>query len=186
VTERQHNDVVDVLRSRLGVRYLSSLDDGRNEIIRVVSDELKVDRDEAEAMVRQLIDHGHIRYVPRTERDVEYDVTAQRDEYTERDTRRRDADLADPDLTGRSDELRANPIPIGGGPQTISSGLTGVVVAPPMGGGSTTPPVAPVLTGMPTTGSADDLEGGYWDFASDATGVVPSQSRKGQVEPRGT
>lgn len=181
MTERENSSVVEVLRDRLGIRYRSSIKDGRKTIVKVISDEMNVSRDEADAITTELIDSGKIRYVLGTEEDREYDVAAQHDE-------RSDAGLVEPDLTDSSDNLRANAIPGQGGPQTTAAGLHAGAVAPvAAGSGSAIPGALPLAAGLPVGEGADDQQRlGYWDFGSDAAGVVPSSTRKGQVEPRGT
>ncbi len=190
MTEYEHEgrDVVDVLRERLGVRYQASIDDGRGEIARVLAGELNIGRDEADSMVSQLIDSGRIRYVTGVERDVEYDVTAQRDEHSDVDSRRGAPGLVAPDLADRSDNLSVNAIPGQGGPQTTASGLHAGAAAPIAAGSSgAIPGTLPLAAGLAANADADDPQrAGYWDFGSGAAGVRPSTTRKGQVEPLGT
>lgn len=170
MSELQGRDPVDILRSRLGVRYSSGLDDGRSEIVRVLSDELGLNRSEAEATLRNLMDTGHIRYITARESDTARAVGAGRSD----------------DLDASSDDLRVNAIPGGGGPASAVSGLSAGAAAPVVVGGNTTPPPIPVETGVPL-GMEDNFDPrlGYWDFGGGG-GVVPSRSRKGQVEPTGT
>jgi hypothetical protein len=181
VTEHESRDLVEALSARLGNRHYSSIDDGRADIVSAVADEMHVSRDEADGITQRLIDSGRIRYVTGTERDVEHDVEAQDDEHSDRANRMRAEGMTD-----RSDTLRANAIPGQGGPDAVSSGLTGAAVAPvAVAPGSSTPAAAPLAAGVPLAASADELQrGGYWDL-SGAKGVVPSDARKGQVEPAG-
>lgn len=184
MTERQNSamDVVEILRDRLGVTYRADIDGGRDKIVRVIADGLRVNRDEAAAVLRQQMDAGRIRYVLGTEADPVEDRAAQHDERSDQANRR-----ADDGFTDRSDNLRANALPGVVGPAGGTSGLMGSPVAPLVAGGTTTPPATPLAAGVPLDASADDLQrGGYWEFLGDRAGVVPSSTRKGQVEPRGT
>lgn len=185
--DQESRDVVGVLRDRLGVRYQASIDDGRAEIVRVLADELKIGRDEADSMTSQLIDSGRIRYVTGVERDVEYDTEAHQDERGDADNRRGAAGVVAPDLTDRTDILQANAIPGGGGPQTTASGLHAGAAAPVAAGSSGAAPGAlPLAAGVDIGAGAEEQQRrGFWDFGAGAAGVVPSTTRKGQVEPRG-
>lgn len=182
-------DPMGVLRDRLGVRYRSSIDDGRTEIARVLSDELNISRDEAHDMVRRLVDSGQLRYVTDVEHDVDYNVEA-RGEPTSRDNGLgNDVTLDGSGPSNRGDTLRTNAIPGGGGPQEASLGLSAGAAAPlavgtSSGGGGA---VNPVVAGADPGRLSDDRnDSGYWDFDSERSTVVPSTSRKGQVEPSGT
>lgn len=181
MTEHESLDLVDALRTRFGPRHYTTLDKGRDDIIGAIADEMNVSRDEAATITERLIESGRIRYVIGTERDVEHDVEAQDDERSDRANR-----LRDEGLTDRSENLQANAIPGQGGPDAVSSGLTGSAVGPvAFAPGSSTPGATPAAAGVPLTESAEELQrGGYWDL-SDAKGVVPSGARKGQVEPAG-
>lgn len=180
MTERAPRDVIEILKERLGVRYRSDIDSGRNEMMRVVREALNVSSEESERIIRQLIDNGQIRYVTGDERDVEHDVEAQHDEHSDRQRRGEAEGFSD-----RSDNLRVNAIPGAGGPQEAASGITGPATAPVVAGGSTTPAIIPAVVDPGLTETAGTRQGGgYWDFGSETVGVVPSDSRKGQVEPR--
>jgi hypothetical protein len=194
VTEREITDVVEILRARLGVRYVAGLDAGRREINRVVADELRLSGTDADVLVSRLIDAGMIRYVTRDEVDPVGDPEAQDDERSDEASRRSD------DYIDRSGSLRANAIAGQGGPSAGTSGQMGGPVAPPAAAGLGPVPVAAVGTGsavpaplaaaaMPAP-DADGVRGhydmGYWEFVGERAGVVPSSTRKGQVEPRGT
>ena len=179
--KHQEHDVVEILRDRLGMHYRSSMDSGRDEIVRVIAAELNVGRDEAEQIMRQQLDAGRIRYITRAEQDVDDDVAAQDDGRTDRANR-----MDTNDITDRSRNLAVNAIPGGGGPSAATSGLTAGAAAPIAAGGTTMSGAVPLAAGAPIGESADDLQGGYWDFAGDKAGVKPSSTRKGQVEPKGT
>lgn len=184
MTERKHTEVIEALRSRLGFQYESSMEDGRHEIERVVADEMNVSSDEAKGIVSELIDGGMIRYVTGAERDVEYDVEAQRDEYTDeqnREAREREK------IDDRRDNLAVNAIPGQGGPSAATSGLAAGAAAPVAAAGATAPAALPLAAGVDIGKNAAELQdAGYWEFTADRAGVVPSSTRKGQVEPRGT
>jgi hypothetical protein len=184
VTERQNSatDVVEILRDRLGATYRADIDGGRDEIVRVIADGLSVDRDEAATILHQQMEAGRIRYVVGTETDPVEDRAAQHDERSDQANRRDDDGITD-----RRDTLRASALPGAVGPAGGTSGLMGSPVAPLVAGGTTTPPATPLAADAPLAASADDLQrGGYWEFLGDRAGVVPSSTRKGQVEPRGT
>lgn len=179
MTERQSDavDVVEILRDRLGVTYHASIDGGRGEIVGVIADELNVGRDEAEEILRMQMEAGRIRYVVGSEVDPVGNPEVQDDR----------ARRGDEGVTDRSDNLRVNAIPGQGGPDAATSGLTAGAAAPLVAGGTTSPAAAPLAAGVDIGGSAEDLQrGGYWEFAGDRAGVVPSSTRKGQVEPKGT
>ncbi|NTU79556.1 MAG: hypothetical protein HGA45_09160 [Chloroflexales bacterium] len=59
-------------------------------------------------------------------------------------------------------------------------------VVPVVTGGTSSPPLVPVSAGDPGAVDAGGQGPGYWDIGGQAAGVVPSTTRKGQVEPRGT
>ncbi|GAB4430011.1 MAG: hypothetical protein OHK0015_14630 [Chloroflexi bacterium OHK40] len=176
MTEQQSRDIVDILSERLGVHYYASIDDGRARIVETIAEELRLDRARAEETLERLLEAGRIRYVTGTERDVVRDVAP------------RDGDHSDhrEDATNRSDSLVVNAIPGAGGPQQGTSGLSAGAVAPVAAGGtSSNAPGAPLAAAIPLDHSAEEAQrAGYWDF-SEARGVVPSDSRKGQVEPAG-
>lgn len=191
MTERQSDamDVVEILRSRLGNTYHASIDGGRDEIVRVIADELHVGRDEAGEILRRQLDAGRIRYVTADEADPVEDRAAQHDERADRDNPR-GAGYAD-----RDDSLRINAIPGQGGPSAATSGQMGGIAVPPAVGLGAAAPVAGAGTGsaasaplaVAAAGSETAGRGaGYWDFCGDKAGVVPSPNRKGQVEPKGT
>jgi len=190
------HDPVEVLRSRLGVRYQAGIDEGRGEIARVLADELNIGRDEAERMTRQLIESGEIRYVTDVERDVDPNIPPT--DETQSNVRHRSDDdrdhsaagIADPALlnrtSSRDDTLNENVVVGGGGPQTTAAGINTPAAGPVAAGSSgALPGTLPINVGP---GSADGMAdgGGYWDFGSGAAGVRPSPTRKGQVEPLGT
>jgi hypothetical protein len=181
VTEHESRDLVEVLSARFGNRHYSTIESGRADLVGAIADEMHVGRDEADTLLQRMIDSDRIRYVTGVERDIEHDVEAQDDEHSDRINR-----MQDEGLTDRSDNLRVNAIPGQGGPDAVSSGLTGAAVAPvAVAPGSSTPVGAPLAAGVPLGASAEDLQrGGYWDL-SGAKGVRPSDSRKGQVEPEG-
>jgi len=181
MTEHQEHDVVEILRDRLGMHYRSGMDSGRDEIVRVIAAEMHVDHDEAEQIMRQQLDAGRIRYIDHAERDVEHDTPAQDDERTDRANR---ADGGE--ITDRSKDLTANAIVGQGGPSAALGGLTAGAAAPLVAGGATNSGALPLAAGAPIGDSAEDLQGGYWDFAGDKAGIVASSTRKGQVEPKGT
>lgn len=187
MTEHEHEsrDVVDVLRRNLGSRYRASIDDGRAEIARVLASELNMSSGDADTMTSELIESGRIRYVTAVEHDVDYDVEAQRDERSDLDSRRGGLGLTDPDLSDASDNPRANAVAGQGGPQTTAAGLHAGAAAPVAAGSSSAlPGTLPIAATDETLGGAGD-RGGYWEFGG-GVGVVPSTTRKGQVEPRGT
>lgn len=175
MTERHDDSAVEALRSRLGTRHQSGIDAGKADMARVLREELNIGADEADDLLRQMIEAGTVRYVTGSERDPEV-----RDGDGAEHTGMRAEDSA----AARGDALGLNVVPPTGGPQAGYSG---------MATGTATPAVA-VGTGSPAAGAmamaATDgamAEGGYWEIgAGGATGVVPSSTRKGQVEPRGT
>jgi hypothetical protein len=189
-------NLVERLRERFGPQYAASLEGGRSEINRAVADELGIGNDEADQTVSRLIDAGMIRYVTADEADPVVDVEAQDDERPDdRGVGRSDAYI------DRGDSLRINAIPGQGGPAGGTAGHMGGPVAPPaVGAGATAHvPVAASGTGsaapaplagaiVPGADAANVGAGhgvGYWEFLGERSGVVPSRSRKGQVEPKG-
>lgn len=182
MTERQGRDLLGALRERLGVRYRARLDDGRAELVRVAGDALGVGRDEAGRAVGELIDSGRIRYVVGTEQDVEHDVAAQGDERSDTVEGRDDG------ATDRSDNLTINAIPGRGNDRSGGvSGITSGATAPLVQGGFVAPGATPLAAGVDIGDNAAERQAmGYWDLGEGAAGVVPSSTRKGQVEPRGT
>jgi hypothetical protein len=180
--DHESHDLVETLAARLGNRHYSSIDGGRADIVGVITDEMKVSREEADAMTQRLIDAGRIRYVTGDEQDVEHDVEAQRDEYSDA-ANRRDAGYVDPSaaIAGTADPGA-----------TVGTGLTGAAIPPAVAaaptvatGNAPAPAAVPLaMTDANLAGSNDMGRGGYWDLA-EARGVVPSDSRKGQVEPAG-
>lgn len=184
MTERQGHatGVAEMLRDRLGATYRADIDRGKDEIVRVIADGLGVGRDEAAAILRRELDAGRIRYVVGHEADPVEGRAAQHDERSDRAGGREAGDFTD-----RADNLRINAMPGTGGPGAGTSGITPNAVAPLVAGGTTTPSAAPLAAGADIGASAEDLQrGGYWEFLGDRAGVVPSSTRKGQVEPRGT
>lgn len=177
MTEHNQHDVVEVLRERLGVRYAGSMESGRGEILRLIGSELGVGRDEAEQILQQQIDAGRIRYVTRAEHDSDDNRVAPRDGRSDYES----------DHGDRSRDPLVNAIPGQGGIAAAASGLTGGAAAPGivMGGTSNTPAV-PLDPRLSIQEAADGVQGDYWEFLGDRTGVVPSSTRKGQVEPAGT
>lgn len=180
--EQRSDSVVDILQRRLGTRHHSGMESGRKDIERVLMDELSMEHDQAHEMVSRMIDSGQIRYVTGDERDIEVDRDAQLDEHTDR------AYQVGADRRGMADDVvTPGMIPpataAGTAGMNTGTGMPPVPIAPPPSGGS--PAVAPLF---PAAGDAD-MAGdrmGYWDICGDKAGVVPSRSRKGQVEPRGT
>jgi hypothetical protein len=181
MTERQGGDPVESLRARLGVQYRARLDEGRAELARVLGDELGLGRDDAERAVRELIDAGRIRYVTGVEEDVTHDMAAQHDEHS-------DANARDDGATERSDNLTINAIPGRGNDRSGGvSGLTAPSTSPLVQGGIVAPGATPLAAGVDIgDNAAERQQMGYWDLGGGAGGVVPSSTRKGQVEPRGT
>jgi hypothetical protein len=181
MTEHQM-DVCDMLRGHLGVRYQGTLEDGRKEIIRLIASDMGVSHEEAEVIFRRELDAGRIRYITAEERDVEANRIASDPDYA---TRGRHTDL---DAQARN--LTINAIPGQGGVSTGTAGLSAGAAAPVIAGANTTPvpPIMPAAAARPINdvSDADYFEGGYWDLCGDRAGVVPSRSRKGQVEPLGT
>lgn len=173
MTERQSDDVVEILRSRLGVRYQSGVDEGRAAMVRTLRDELGLDADQAEAAVRDLIDGGHLRYVTADERDPE----------TRDDGRSR---RQDDHPRYSTDPADLNVVPATGGPQAGTSGLATGSAAVAAGAGSGSPAAGPLAVAAAAGGVSGGEDRGYWDIGAGATGVVPSSTRKGQVEPKGT
>jgi hypothetical protein len=183
VTERQSNDLIEMLRDRLGMQYHAGVDEGRREIARVLADATQMGHDEADAAVSRMIDSGMIRYVTGAERDVDRSVAPGEDAAFGRDR----TDRTRGGLDERADDLSINAIPGTGGPQAATSGMLAGAPAPIAAGGLGAPPATPLAAGDGITASAEDLQrGGYWEFTGDKAGVVPSSTRKGQVEPRGT
>lgn len=178
MSERQRTGVIEPLCERFGYHYQSPMEEGRAELIRAISEELSYSRDEADTLLQYMIDAGEIRYVPAIERDpVGNPAVAPVD--------RRDTATDSP-----AEDLRINAIPGQGGPPGGTSGMTGSSAAPPLvAGGTTTSAAMPVGSGLAAT-PAGALgarpASGYWDLGTGAIGVVPSSTRKGQVEPRGT
>ena len=177
--ERQQDDVVEALRRRLGNRHQAGLDEGRADLVQALRDELSLSADEAEVTLRRLIHEGRVRYVPAHERDVEHDATAQHDEYLDRDQRTRDDN---PATTGAGLGLAVPPT---GGPQQGYSGVTGTA-APVAAAGTGSAAAGPLAVAAADSDLVEGQGPGYWDIGGQATGVVPSTTRKGQVEPRGT
>jgi hypothetical protein len=184
--EHQSHDVVDILRERLGARYHSGMEAGRDEIIRTIGSEMQVSGDEAQAIFQNQLDAGRIRYVPAVERDNDNNRLGPGDSYVDQGAHDRHTDL---DAQAR--HLTINAIPGQGGVSAGTAGLSAGAAAPVAAGGSTTP--APIPAMMPAAaehpiedGDIYEGEGGYWDFRGDRAGVVPSSTRKGQVEPSGT
>lgn len=188
MTEHAHEgrDVVDVLRAHFGPRYQASIDGGRDEIARVLADQLNVDGGEADALTSELIDSGRIRYVTAVERDPDYDREAQHDERSDAGNHDGGLGIMTPDLTDGSDSRRANAISGQGGPSATAAGMHGGMVAPvaAAGTGNPLPGTLPLAASENSLGGADDRVG-YWEFGG-GSGVVPSTTRKGQVEPSGT
>lgn len=184
MTDRQHVEVIEALRTRLGFQYEAGMDEGRHEIEKVVADEMSIGRDEAKSVVDELVQTGRIRYVTGVERDVEHDVEAQHDEYSDEQNRelRERGQIDD-----RRDNLKVNAIPGQGGPSASTSGLAAGAAAPVAAAGATAPAALPLAAGVDIDkNAAEQQNNGYWEFAADRAGVVPSGTRKGQVEPRGT
>jgi hypothetical protein len=184
VTERQSDDVVEILRRRLGARYQSGIDEGRAAMARALRDELSLGADEADALVRGLIDAGQIRYVTSDERDPMVDPGSRDVERPDQGER---SSARDPLETGAG----LNPIPAQGGPQEGYSGLKAGAALPVSGAGTGSPAAGPLAvaaaTGDDRVGDPTGAKGpGYWDIGAGTTGVVPSATRKGQVEPKGT
>lgn len=179
MTEQRGDSVIEALRSRLGSRYPGDMEQGRAEIVRVLRDELQLGADEAEALVRRMIDDGRLRYVTATERDPLIDPATLDGDPTGR-----------AEYTGEGDPYQRPGdtvvAPLLGGVQD-TAGAPRVVAAPAVSSSTTTPP--PVFVGDVAASGAELDAGngpGYWEIGGGATGVVPSGSRKGQVEPRGT
>ncbi len=184
MTERQSDDLVEILRRRLGVRYPSGIDEGRAAMARALRDELSLGADEADALLRGLIDAGQIRYVTGDERDPMLDPGARDDE---RPDQQGHTSTRDPLETG----VGLNPIPAQGGPQEGLSGLKAGAALPVSGAGTGSPAAGPLAvaaaTGDAMTDEPTGARGpGYWDIGAGTSGVVPSTTRKGQVEPKGT
>lgn len=178
MSERQRINVIDQLRARFGYHYPSAMEEGRAELVRAISDEVDCSSDEADTLFQYMIDAGEIRYVPAVERDpVGNPAVAP-------------ADRRDPEVDSPAEDLRVNAIAGQGGPPGGTSGMTGAHAAPGLAaGGTTTSPAMPVGAGLAAStaeSTGGRPESGYWDLGSGAVGVVPSSTRKGQVEPRGT
>jgi hypothetical protein len=178
MSERQRINVIDQLRARFGYHYPISMEEGRAELVRAISEEINCSSDEADTLLQYMIDAGEIRYVPAIERDpVGNPAVAP-------------ADQPDPAADRPAEDLRINAIPGQGGPPGGTSGMTGGQAAPTIvGGGTTTSPTMPVGAGLAAStaeASGGRPEGGYWDLGTGTVGVAPSSTRKGQVEPRGT
>lgn len=181
MTERQHEELIDMLRRRFGARHMAGIDEGRADMVGVLRDELGIGRDEADALLGRLIEAGLVRYVTGDERDPVGDPEVLND--PERAPRAGRADPAE----------RPIAVPPAGGPQEGYSGMATGSAAQAAGGAV---PVAGAGTGSPAAGpvaivAADPEQGGatgpgYWDIGGSGAGVVPSATRKGQVEPRGT
>jgi hypothetical protein len=181
VTERQGLELIEILRNRLGLQYHAGIDEGRREIVRVLTEETQMNRDEADATVTRLIDSGMMRYITGAERDMDQSIAPlDRDSgHGERTDRSRVDEMAD--------NLTVNAVPGAGGPQAATTGMVAGAPAPIAAGGLTTPPAIPVAAGDAPVANAEDLQrGGYWEFNGEGAGVIPSPTRKGQVEPRGT
>lgn len=183
MTERQHEELIEILRRRLGSRHMAGIDEGRADIVGVLRDELSIGGDEADAMLGRLMDAGLVRYVTGDERDP---VGAP--EVIDDPERPRQTDRVDP-------AERPLAVPPVGGPQEGYSGLStgssaraaGAAI-PIAGAGTGSPaagPLAVVAADPTTSGEASATGHGYWDIGGSGAGVVPSSTRKGQVEPRG-
>lgn len=167
MTQRESSSLIETLRARLGPRHQSTMDRGRADIVQVLRDELQIGANDAEAMVRQLIDQGQLRYVTSDERDP--------------------AGTSGPltDEAGRAGSAGVAP-PISA-TVPVAPAVTGAAPVAPIAGGTTTPaPIVPAATDHDVTARAGDQDSGYWDIGGQAAGVVPSETRKGQVEPKGT
>ena len=168
--EERSDSVVDILRRRLGTRHQSGLEEGREDIVRVLRDELSMEHDQAEGLVSRLIDAGQIRYVTAAEHDAELDPDVQYDEHTDRAYQ---DDVVPPAVVP----------PVGMAGMNTGTGMPPMpIVAPPPSTGS--PAAVPMMHPALDTDAADGRMG-YWDICGDKAGVVPSRSRKGQVEPKG-
>ncbi|HMQ31325.1 MAG TPA: hypothetical protein PKD53_11385 [Chloroflexaceae bacterium] len=183
MTERQHEELIEILRRRLGSRHMAGIDEGRADIVGVLRDELSIERDEADALLGRLMDAGLVRYVTSDERDPVGNPEV----------------IHDPERPERTDPAeRPIAVPPVGGPQEGYSGLStgssaraaGAAI-PVAGAGTGSPAAGPVavVAADPTTAGEAAAQGtgpGYWDIGGSGAGIVPSSTRKGQVEPRGT
>jgi AraC-like DNA-binding protein len=182
MTEHESHDLCEMLRGHLGVRFQGTLEEGRDEIIRLIASDLGVSRDEAQAIFKRELDAGRIRYITADERDHE----AARIAADEHGDHGRHSDLDD-----HARNLTINAIPGQGGVSAGTAGLSAGAAAPVITGGTSTPAIPPIMPAgaahpIDDATDTDYFEGGYWDLCGDRAGVVPSRSRKGQVEPRGT
>lgn len=188
MTEQRGDSVIDILRSRLGPRHMSGIDEGRADIERVLRDELNMDGEQAQTMVQRMIDDGTLRYVTAAERDPEVDVAAQDDERSDRANQ-----VGDRNPGAIDDRLGASIVPPTGGPQegysglsTGSAALAAGAAMPVAGAGTGSAAAAPLAVAATDPALGAHGGAGYWDIGGGATGVVPSTTRKGQVEPKGT
>lgn len=62
MAEASMQQIVEALRSRLGVRWEGPEADGRDEMIKVLQDELGYDKEQANAAIAALIESGTLRY----------------------------------------------------------------------------------------------------------------------------
>lgn len=177
--EERSDNVVDILQRRLGTRHYSGMEEGRDDIVRVLRDELSMEHDVAEGLVSRLIDAGQIRYVTAAEHDAELDPDAQYDEHTDR------AYQIGDDRRGTTDDVVPPAVvpPVGMAGLNTGTGMPPMpIVAPPPSTGS---PAAVPMTHPAFDADTADGRTGYWDICGDKAGVVASRSRKGQVEPKG-
>jgi hypothetical protein len=182
--EERRDSAVDILQRRLGTRYRSGIDDGRAAIMRVLSEELSIGRDQADEQVSRMIESGQLRYVPAVEHDIEVDRDTQHDEHTDRST-----EVGGGSQTTRG-TLGPDETPLAGTPIAGSGGVVMSILGVPAAAVGTGGSGAAAAMPLPTA-DMDDTDdtwrhGGYWDISSETAGVVPSRSRKGQVEPKGT
>lgn len=187
MTEQRSDSVIDILRSKLGPRHMSGMDEGRADIERILREELRLERGDAETMVSRMIDDGQLRYVTAAERDPEVDREAQHDERSDR------ANQVGAGRAPIADVLGAGVVPPTGGPQEGYSGLSTGSAAraagaatPVAGAGTGTAAAGPLAVTAATDPTLGAGQAGYWDIGGLAAGVVPSSTRKGQVEPQGT
>src|SRR5687767_15994929 len=99
MTERSYQDAVQVLRDRIGGRWEGVEGEGRDEMVRVLKQELSYDNDEANSAIDAMLRTGQLQY-------HHYDDAA--------------------DQIGRSEPPPASPVL--GGPQTTNTNMPGAPV----------------------------------------------------------
>lgn len=174
MTERESGNLIEILRQRFGPRHPGAMDRGRADIVQALRDELQIGAADAEAMVQRLVEQGQLRYVTSDERDPG-DTSAPADDRAER------AGTGAGGVTPVAPPISAN-VP-------VAPAVTGAAPVAPVAAGGTTstaqPPLVPASVDDDDAARAGGQGVGYWDIGGQAAGVVPSATRKGQVEPRG-